>query len=129
MALPDDDKVDLLVCDAVRQNIEGKFDIAGLYPTREVKIDPAATMPVNLNLTFVFVLKDGEGTFRAIHRIIDPLGKELHKFDTPEFKKLPGQAHVMMLPVGLIPIVHAGNYVTSLEIDGRHYRRTVRVFQ
>ena len=129
MPLPTDENVDLLVCDALRQSPDGKFDIAGLYPTREVKLDPAATMPVALNLTFVFVLKDGEGAFRATHRIVDPLGKELHKFDIAEFKKSAGQAHILMLPVGMIPIAHAGNYAVSLEIAGQRFTRSVRIFQ
>ena len=129
MALPTDDNVDLLVCDAVRQSPDGKIDIAGLYPTREVKLDPAAKLPAAVNLTFVFVLKDGDGSFRAIHRIFDPLGAELHKFEIASFTKPAGQAHVMMLPVGQIPIARVGNYQVSLEISGQDYRRPVRIYQ
>ena len=129
MALPTDAEVGFLICDAVRQNADGKLDIAGYYPTGEVKLDPAAPLPVSLNLTFVFILKDGEGRFRATHRIIDPLGKELHRFDLPEVNKVAGFGHVMMLPVAQIPIVHSGNYVTSVDLDGQPYQRTVRIFQ
>ncbi|HWB50152.1 MAG TPA: hypothetical protein VG651_13660 [Stellaceae bacterium] len=129
MALPTDAKIDLLLCDGVRPNPDGKLDVVGLYPVGEVKLDPAATLPVTINLTFVFVLKDGDGSFSAVFRIVDPLGKELHKFDVPEFKKPPNLAHVMILPVGLIPVVHAGNYALSLEIGGQRYRRSVRIFQ
>jgi hypothetical protein len=129
MALPSDARIDLLLCDGVRSNPDGKLDIAGFYPTGEVKLDPAAKLPATINLTFVFVLKDGDGQFSAVFRIVDPLGKELHKFDVPEFKKPPGVAHVMMLPVGLIPIAHSGNYSVSLEIGGQHHQRSVRIFQ
>lgn len=129
MELPTDANVNLLVCDAVRQTAEGKLDMAGYFPTSEVKLDPAAQLPVALNLTFVFVLKDGDGEFRPTFRIVDPLGKELHKFEVPEIKKLAGLAHVLMLPVGQIPIAHSGNYAISLEFNGRQYRRSVRIFQ
>ena len=129
MALPTDAKVDLLLCDGVRQNSDGKLDIAGFYPTGDVRVDPAANLPVAINLTFVFVLKDGEGQFSPVFRLADPLGKELHKFDVPAFRKPAGVAHVMMLPVGQIPIARAGNYGVSLEIGGQQYRRSVRVFQ
>jgi Family of unknown function (DUF6941) len=129
MALPTDTKVDFLVCDAVRQTPEGKLDIAGYFPTGEVKLDPAAQLPVSLNLTFVFILKDGDGHFRATLRIVDPLGKELHRFELPEINKVAGLSHAMMLPVAQIPIAHSGNYVVSVEIDGQPYRRTVRIFQ
>ena len=129
MALPTDAKVDLLLCDGVRNNPDGKLDIAGFYPTGEIKLDPTANLPATINLTFVFVLKDGDGQFSPVFRLVDPLGKELHKFDVPEFGKPPGVAHVMMLPVGLIPITRSGNYVVSLEIGGQHYRRSVRIYQ
>ena len=129
MALPTDANVDFLVCDAVRQNSEGKLDLAGYFPTAEVRLDPAAKLPVAVNLTFVFVLKDGDGAFRPTVRITDPLGKELHAFEVPEFRKPPEQAYVMMLPIGGIPIAHSGNYTISLEISGQIYRRSVRIFQ
>jgi hypothetical protein len=130
MALPTDANVVLLVCDGARQTPDGKLDIAGYYPTSEVKIDLAVKLPASLNLTFVFVLKDGEGRFRAKHRIIDPLGKELHNFDVSDaITKATGLAHILFLPVGQIPIVNAGQYTTVLELDGQPYQRTVRIFQ
>lgn len=129
MALPTDFNIDFMICDAVRQNPDGKLDIAGYFPTAEVKLDPAARLPVAVNLTFIFVLRDGEGQYRAIHRIVDPLGKELHKLDLPEVKKLAGSAHIMMLPVAQIPIARLGAYSVSIELNGQHYRRAVRVFQ
>jgi hypothetical protein len=129
MALPTDANVDFLVCDGVRQNSDGKFDLAGYFPTGEVRLDPAAQLPVALNLTFVVVLKDGDGVFRPTVRIADPLGKVLHAFEVPEFEKLPGQAHVMMMPVERIPIAHSGVYAILFEISGQVYRRNVRIFQ
>jgi hypothetical protein len=129
MTLPTDANVDFLVCDAVRQNPDGKFDLAGYFPTGEVQLDSATKLPVALNLTFVVVLKDGDGAFRPTVRIADPLGKELHAFEVPEFTKLPSQAYVMMMPVERIPIAHSGAYVISIEISGQVYRRSVRIFQ
>jgi hypothetical protein len=129
MLLPTDAKVDFLICDAARQTPDGKVDVAGCYPTGEIKIDPAAKLPASLNLTFVFILKDGDGRFRAKHRIIDPLGKELHNFDLPEFTKAAGTSHILFLPVAQIPIVNGGNYPIILEIDGQPYRRTIRIYQ
>ena len=129
MALPTDANIDFLVCEAVRQNADGKFDLSGYFPTEEVRLDPAAQLPVALNLTFVVVLKDGDGMFRPTVRIADPLGNELHAFEVPEFQKLPGQAHVMMMPVERIPIARSGAYAIAFEISGQTYRRTVRIFQ
>jgi len=129
MALPTDANIDFMICDAARQTPDGKLDIAGYYPTDEVKIDPAVKLPASLNLTFVFIMKDGEGRFRAKHRIIDPLGKELHNFDLPDFTKAHGTSHALFLPVAQIPIVNGGNYPVILELDGQAYRRTIRIYQ
>ncbi|HTQ33692.1 MAG TPA: hypothetical protein VMI30_05945 [Stellaceae bacterium] len=129
MPLPTDANIDFFVCDAIRQTPDGKLDIAGYYPTHEVKIDPAAKLPAGVNLTFVFVLKDGEGRFRAAHRIVDPLGNELHRFDLPEVVKPAGLSHVLFLPVAQIPIVHSGYYPVILDLDGQSYRRSVRIYQ
>jgi hypothetical protein len=129
MALPTDENVVLMICDAARQTPEGKLDIAGYYPTAEVKVDPTAPLPAALNLTFVFILKDGDGQFRAKHRIIDPLGKELHHFDLPAFTKMAGTSHVMFLPVAQIPFLNGGYYPVVLELNGQPYRRTIRIYQ
>lgn len=129
MALPSDANLDLLVCDGVRQTADGKLDLAGYFPTAEVRLDPAMQLPAALNLTFVFVLKDGDGQFRPVFRIADPLGKELHRFEMPEVRKVAGQAYVLMLPVAQIPVARSGNYAITLEIGGEGYRRSVRIFQ
>src|SRR5665213_2003348 len=128
MELPTDANINLLVCDGVRQSPDGKLDVAGYFPTAEVKLDPAAQLPVVLNLTFVFVLKDGDGQFRPTLRIADPLGKELHKFDVPEIKKLAGVAHVLILPVAQIPIrpfgellYFSGNQRTAISPVGADF--------
>jgi hypothetical protein len=129
MALPTDAKIDFLICDAVRQGTDGKLDVAGYYPTGEVRVDPAAKLPVTLDLTFVFILKDGEGRFRGKMRIVDPLGKELLKFELPEIVKAAGSGHAMMLPIKQIPIGCSGNYAVSVELDGQKYQLSVRIFQ
>jgi hypothetical protein len=129
MALPIDAKVDFLICDGVRQGADGKLDIAGYFPTGEVKIDSAAKLPVSLNLTFVFILKDGDGRFRGVLRIVDPLGRELLRFELPEIIKTAGSGHTMMLPISQIPVGSSGNYSISLELDGQKYPRSVRIFQ
>ena len=129
MALPNDENVAFLICDAVRQGVDGKLDIAGYYPTGEVRVDPAVKLPVTLDLTFVFILKDGDGRFRGTMRIVDPLGKELLKFELPEIVKAAGAGHAMMLPIKQIPIGCSGNYAVSVELDGQIYQRLVRIFQ
>ena len=130
MALPTDEHVALMICDAVRPRPDGKLDIAGYFPTSEVKLDPVDKLPVAMNLTFLFVLKDGEGRFRARHRIIDPLGKELHNFEMPDpVVKEAAMSFALFLPVGQIPIAHSGHYTIVLELDGQPYRRTIRIHQ
>jgi len=129
MALPTDANTDLLICDAVRQTPEGKLDIAGYFPVPEVKIDAAAKLPVAINLTFVFVLKDGDGRYLPTFRLIDPMGKELHRGESGEFAKQPGAPGLVLLQVAHIPVAVAGNYAIVLQLGDGEYRRTFRVYQ
>jgi hypothetical protein len=129
MALPTDANVELLLCDSARQNTNGKLDLAGYFPVPEIKLDAAVPLPVAINLCFIYVIKDGDGEFRPTFLIINPLGRELHREDRPEFRKLPGQAHVAAWGVNRIPVTNSGNFEIVLELNGQPYRRTVRIFQ
>jgi hypothetical protein len=129
MALPTDANVELVLCDAARAKPDGKIDIAGYFPIPEVKLDPSAPLPAAINMTFLFVVKDGEGQFRGVFRILDPLGTELHRHDIREFSKQTGLPHLIILAISRIPIVNAGNFCALLELEGQEYRRSVRIFQ
>ena len=129
MALPTDAKVDLLVCDTIRQESDGKLNLFGLFPTGEVQIDPTAKPPFTLNLTFTFILKDGDGHFRTSLQILDPIGQELHKGDLPDIDKPGDKGHSLSATINAIPIKNFGHYSVILMLDGQPYRRTVRIFQ
>jgi hypothetical protein len=129
MALPSDAHVELVVCDTVRQTPEGKLDITGYFPVPEVKLDPNVRPPLAADLSFVFVVKDGDGPFRPRIRLLDPLGKELHHYDFPEFSKLADRAHLLILQINRIPVVNSGNFTIVLELNGQPYPRIVRIFQ
>lgn len=129
MALPTDGGVDVLVCDAVRQDPDGKLTLAGFYATGEIRIDPNAPLPVALNLAFVFVMRDGDGDFRLAFRLYDPLGKELTNNTLPNVRKPAGQGQVVYVTLNQIPVATLGNYAVELGIDDRRYRRTIRIGQ
>src|SRR5579862_4681455 len=129
MALPTDANVDFLVCDEVQQEPDGKINLIGLYPTREVRIEAGVKLPATLNLAFVFVLQDGEGHFRPVFRLADPLGRELHKSAVPDIRKLAGTGHTVSMNITTIPIMNFGVYSAILEIEGQRFQRDVRIFQ
>lgn len=129
MALPTDANVELILCDTARAKPDGKLDITGYFPIPEVKLDPDTPLPVAINMTFLFVVKDGEGQFRGTFRILDPLGAELHRQEIREFAKQPGMPHLIMLTINQIPVVKSGNFGVLLEIEGQEYRRPMRIFQ
>jgi hypothetical protein len=129
MPLPTDAKVEFLICDAARQNPDGKLDIAGFYPTGDVKLDATVRFPAPLNLTFIFVLRDGDGRYPGALRIVDPLGKDIQRFDLQDIEKLPGTGYAMILPVAQMPVSVSGHYGIVLEIDRQPYKRTVHIFQ
>lgn len=129
MALPTDENIDLLLCDAVRRTPEGKLDLAGYFPIHQVKLDAGVPLPVAINMTFVFVIKDGEGRFKGTLRLFDPLDRELHTQDLEEFTKDAVAPHIIMLQINRIPIERSGNFTIVLEVGGQEYRRPVRIFQ
>jgi hypothetical protein len=129
MALPTDANIDFILCDAVRPTPEGKIDIAGYFPVLEVKLDASAPLPAGINLTFVYIIKDGEGRFRGTFHIFDPLGKELHLQNIEPFDKQVGKVHLIMMQVTSIPVFQGGNFTMVLKIEGQEYRRSVRIFQ
>lgn len=129
MALPTDANVELILCDAARVKPDGKMDIAGYFPIPEVRLDPGTPLPVAFNMTFVFVLKDGDGLFRGLFRILDPLGEELHRHEVREISKQAGLPHMIILAISQIPVVNLGDFSTLLEIEGLEYRRSVRILQ
>jgi hypothetical protein len=129
MALPTDANIDFILCDAVRTTPEGKIDFAGYFPVLEVKVDASVPLPAGINLTFVYVIKDGEGRFRGTFHILDPLGKELHLQNIEPFDKQAGKVHLIMMQVTGIPVFQGGNFAIVLKIEGQEYRRSVRIFQ
>lgn len=129
MVLPTDANVELVLCDTVRRTPDGKLDIAGYFPIHQVKLDPSVPLPVAINMTFVFVVKDGEGRFKGVFRLDDPLDHELHRSDLDEFTKTAAAPHVIMLQINRIPIERSGNFSVVLEIGGREFRRPMRIFQ
>jgi hypothetical protein len=129
MALPTDANIDFILCDMVRSTAEGKLDIAGYFPIREVKLDASVPLPAAVNLSFVFVLKDGAGRFRGAFRLLDPLRGELHRQAIDEFPKEAAVPHVIMFQLNRIPVTRSGNFTVVLEIDGQEFHRLVRIFQ
>jgi hypothetical protein len=129
MSLPTDANIDFILCDAVRQTPDGKLDLAGYFPVLEVKLDGGTPLPAAINLTFVYVLKDGDGRFRGTFQILDPLGKELHLQDINPFDKQADRIHLIMMQVTRIPVFKGGNFAMVLKIEGQEYRRSVRIFQ
>ena len=129
MALPTDANVDFLVCDEVQQEPDGKVNLIGLYPTSEERIDSGVKLPVSLNLAFVFILKDGDGHFRPVFRLADPLGREMHKSSVPDIRKPAGTGHTVSMNITTIPIMNFGTYSAVLEIEGERFQRNVRIFQ
>jgi hypothetical protein len=129
MALPTDANIDLVLCDSVLRTRDGKLDIAGYFPIHQIKLDASVPLPAAFNITFAFIIKDGEGRFKGVFRLIDPLNRELHRQELEEFTKDAIAPHVIMLQINRIPVERSGNFTAVLEMGGQEYRRPIRVFQ
>jgi hypothetical protein len=129
MALPTDSGIELLLCDSVRPTPEGKLDIIGFFPLPEILLDPSTPLPASMDLTFLYIIRDGEGPLGGAFRIIDPLGGEVHRHEIPEFNKLSAGPHLLMYPIMRIPIKRSGSFTAVLELAGAEYRRSIKISQ
>jgi hypothetical protein len=129
MALPADTHVEMVLCDDVRFSPGGKLDITGYFPLPEIKLAADVQLPGAINLSFLFVIRDGDGTFRGSFRILDPLGGELHRHEVAEFAKHAGSPHLIMFKINAIPITRWGSFTALLEIGGHEYPRPIRISQ
>lgn len=129
MALPTDAHVEMVLCDDVRFSPGGKLDIVGYFPMPEIKLAADVQLPGAINLSFLFVIRDGEGMFRGSFRLLDPLGGELHRHEVAEFSKRADGPHLIMFKINAIPIARWGSFTALLEIGGEEYRRPIRISQ
>jgi len=108
----------------VRFELSKKMTVAGIYGGGFIRVHkaPSEKEPVGIRLMFVFVFGDGEGTFQAQVRVLDPEANLLVQFD-PEVKsdKRPDAAMTIVCGALNMPVKKLGRYLAIVSLDDREY--------
>jgi hypothetical protein len=121
--LPRDEHVWFLVAQAIRSDGDGKMSLFGFLGTERVVI-ASATLPAVLPVTFMFLLREGEGSFAADFSIRDPGGRVVHREELPPAQKpLSTENHGIAVTMAPLVVSAFGTYRIILRLDGKKYRR------
>jgi hypothetical protein len=97
--LPTDGRALFLACESIRQEAGGRLTIIGAVTSGDMLV-PSGTQLVTLaSLAFLFVFRDGQGTFPGSFSLMAPSGQTLvdqHKL--PNSVKVPGDLVVNIAP-------------------------------
>jgi len=124
---PTDAKTLFLVCEAARQEPGGKLTLIGLFPSRRIHI-PANTKTAILNLSFVFILSDGEGHFTTKVTLIDPKGVPMiANADVPPVDRNANGTSTVNINIAPFQSAERGRFTIILSLNETRYERTFEV--
>ena len=124
---PTNERVDFLACESVRAEAGGKLTMLGYYPGSSINISTSTTLPAQIQLALVYVLRDGEGKFNCKLRIGLPTHKSGQDIDLPEINKDRNKNHTVTINFVAFPVPEAGEYRFVLILDDEIYERILRI--
>jgi hypothetical protein len=124
---PSDERLWFMVADGMRKEQDGKMSLFGFYGTDKLQIKAETEFPTGYPLTFVFLLRDGVGSFSVDLEIEDPAGAVTFSSELPHAKKLPGESHGVVVTMAPFVLTAFGKYRLTLTLDNRRYRRVLSI--
>jgi hypothetical protein len=125
--LPRDEHVWFLVAQSIRNEGDGKMSLLGFFGTERIVI-ATATLPAVLPVTFIFLLREGEGSFAADFSIRDPSGQIVHEEDLPPAqKRFSTENHGIAVTIAPLVVPAFGIYRIILRLDGKRYKRAFTI--
>lgn len=126
--MPDPTTADFLICDGVRAEQGGKWTLLGFFGGESVNINPPATLPNNVPLAFVFILRGGQGKFDSQFTITDPDGNLMQGSDTlPPIEKHEGRNHLLALNFPIFPLPKTGVFKIKLTVGSAVFEKEFEV--
>jgi hypothetical protein len=125
---PTDDKVWMLLADSIRMETANKLTIIGYLGEGDLNLLSPVTFPAAIPLGALFVLRDGEGTFKGRFQILDTRNNSI--VDVPlasDVVKLRGQPNNVIIAISALVITTLGDYTFILYLDQAQYRRVVHI--
>lgn len=126
--LPSDDKTLFLVCDSARPEQGGKTTLIGYFGAEEIQFPSAQKFPVAIPLSFVFVFRDGDGTFSTTVSIRQPDQTTITQPVQDVFKD-PLKTATAIIQVPMFVVQSFGDYEIVMTLAGKNYSRTFKVRQ
>jgi hypothetical protein len=127
--LPRDEHVWLLVAESVRIERDGKVSLFGFFGTERIRLAVENPFPSAFpSLTFLFLLRDGVGSFNASFQIRDPNGNLLHREPLAVVaKQTLVENHGVTVRMEPFVVPSFGDFRLTLTLDGRRYKRILTV--
>ncbi|MBK6672419.1 MAG: hypothetical protein IPG49_02695 [Proteobacteria bacterium] len=109
-----------IVCDDVRPELLGKFQLLGWFPGGGITIHKNSAIegawePVLQTLAIVFVLEGGNGSYPAGFALESPSGVPIATINMPSISLLPDGVSTVICKGGPIKIPEFGRYVARLK--------------
>ena len=124
--LPSDDKTLFLICDNARAEQNGKTTLIGYFGSELVFLPAAQQFPAAFPAAFVFVFRDGEGTFPATVSIRQPNNTVITN-PVPDIVKEPTKSCTAIIQVPMFIAPSFGDYEITISLAGKNYGRVLQV--
>ncbi len=124
--LPPSDASTLFIpCENVRQELGGRLTLIGAAPGGELILPAAASVTNLVSLAFLFVFRDGEGTFSTSFSLFAPSGQALvDKFKLSDTIKKPNEPFNLIVHIAPFQTTESGQFRAVAKLDNRDYART-----
>ena|ERR1700680_2447143 len=126
-SLPTDSKIDFLICENARPEQSGKVTLIGYMASAEIQLESNAHYPAGIGIAFLFVLRDGEGTFSGSIEMRAPNQAIIAVTPLPAVIKKAGEANIIINNVPALLLPMPGVYSIILMLDGASYTRTLKI--
>jgi len=110
-------QLNLLICDAVREETRNKMTLLGYFGGLKIRIDPGTSYPVGFPLGAVIQIADGEGTFKT-GLVVHTPGGNVTAHALPDVTKIAGEPANIILNFGTMVVPAPGKVDLELKLDG-----------
>src|SRR5690348_2876340 len=123
---PSDEKTLFLICDSARPEQGGKTTLIGYFGSEEIWFPSPQQFPLAFPVSFVFVFRDGDGTFPATISISQPNNTTVTQ-PAPDVVKEPLKTCTAVVQVPMFIVPSFGDYRITMSLAGRNYSRIFRI--
>lgn len=127
---PKIENVKFLLCDSVREEVNKKLTILGLYGGDNIIFHPEKpkAFPYRLqSLSMIFILKNGSGDFDAKFKIIAPDGENVFDKKLKRMQITSGVPAVVGVQVANMEFNAEGNFSAVLRLEKKEYAFSFQV--